>query len=74
MSADIAIEAPGIAEPDLGNDAKVFKRHPLTVAWATCRTCARQAVPLTEDRLCDICGPVAAATEAARFSKIRAKY
>jgi hypothetical protein len=52
------------AKRELEQDRMVFRRPPMHVDWATCRTCSRQAVPL-EDELCDICGPVAAATAVA---------
>jgi hypothetical protein len=57
---------------ELEQDRMVFKRPPMAVSWATCRQCARQAVPL-EEGLCDLCGPVNAATLAA-ISVSRAKY
>lgn len=73
MSADVPIEAPGIDEPDLGKDQMVFRGQRLQVAWATCWTCSRQAVPLDGGGLCDLCGPVAAAVAAAT-PVTKAKY
>ena len=67
LAEALADEAESLLNPVLPVDEKVpGRRPPLVVEWATCGYCSRQAVPLDSAGLCDICGPVAEATAAAR--------